>query len=399
MFPPLEKVYNPGEIEPRWAQIWAESDWFHAVAPSARPAWSLVIPPPNVTGSLHLGHMLEHAEIDAIVRWRRMSGDNTLWLPGTDHAGIATQLVVERELAKQGLDRRRLGREAFVEKVWEWKRQSGGTIRRQMVRLGVSCDWSRERFTLDAGLSRAVREVFVSLYEEGLIYRGRYMVNWCPRCQTALSDLEVVHTEREGRLWFIRYPLVEGDEAVLVATTRPETMLGDTAVAVHPDDARYRHLIGRRVRLPLVGREIPVIADAAVDPAFGTGAVKVTPAHDPQDFQIAGRHGLPEVEVIGPDGRMTEAAGRWAGLDRFEARRQVVEALQAQGLLVKSEPHHHAVGVCDRCKTDVEPRLSLQWFCRMKPLAEPAIEVVQRGLIRIVPESQRKIYLDWMENI
>jgi valyl-tRNA synthetase len=393
------KVYTPQQVEQRWAAYWVDQRLFVADPHGTGPVFSIVLPPPNVTGSIHIGHMLEHTQIDILVRWRRMSGYRVLWLPGTDHAGIATQVVVERELARQGLSRQQLGREEFERRVWQWKQLYGSRIREQMIRLGASCDWSRERFTLDPPLYRAVLEAFLRLYRDGLIYRGRYMVNWCPRCQTALSDLEVVHTEREGRLWFIRYPLVEGDQALLVATTRPETMLGDTAVAVHPDDDRYRHLIGRRVRLPLVGREIPVIADTAVDPSFGTGAVKVTPAHDPQDFQIAARHGLPEVEVIGPDGRMTEAAGRWAGLDRFEARRQVVEALEAQGLLVKSEPHHHAVGVCDRCKTDVEPRLSLQWFCRMKPLAEPAIEVVQRGLIRIVPDSQRKIYLDWMENI
>lgn len=393
------KVYTPQQIEPRWAQAWVQQQLFVAQREGPGPVFSIVLPPPNVTGSIHIGHMLEHTQIDILVRWRRMQGYRVLWLPGTDHAGIATQVVVERELARQGLTRQQLGREEFERRVWEWKQLYGSRIREQMIRLGASCDWSRERFTLDPPLYRAVLEAFLRLYREGLIYRGRYMVNWCPRCQTALSDLEVLHQERQGQLWFLRYPFADGAGHLVVATTRPETMLGDTAVAVHPDDARYRSVLGRRVRLPLAEREIPVIADVAIDPAFGTGVLKVTPAHDPNDFQIAQRHQLSEVEVIGPDGRMTAAAGPYAGLDRLEARRRILEALHAQGLLEKSEPHHHAVGVCDRCKTDIEPRLSLQWFCRMKPLAEPAIEVVRRGWIQIIPENQKKIFLDWMENI
>ncbi|HVB99302.1 MAG TPA: valine--tRNA ligase, partial [Candidatus Dormibacteraeota bacterium] len=370
--------------------------------------FSIAIPPPNVTGSIHIGHMLEHTQIDILVRWRRMQGATTLWLPGADHAGIATQVVVERELAKEGLKRKDLGREEFERRVWQWKQTSGGRIREQMIRLGDSCDWTRERFTLDPPLYRAVLEAFLRLYGEGLIYRGRYMVNWCPRCQTALSDLEVVHQERGGKLWHIRYPLAQGaqdaqgargDEYVVVATTRPETLLGDTAVAVHPDDERYRALAGQILRLPLMNREIPIVADEFVDREFGTGAVKVTPAHDPNDFELGRRHHLPEIDVMTDDGRMNENAGAYAGLGRFEARKRIVEDLEKQGLLEKISDHTHAVGVCDRCKTDVEPRISTQWFCRMKPLAEPAIRVVREGLIPVVPENQKKIYLDWMENI
>ncbi|MGH9542378.1 MAG: valine--tRNA ligase [Terriglobales bacterium] len=400
MFLPLEKIYDPSRIEPRWAQRWAESDWFHARTDSERPSWSLVIPPPNVTGSLHLGHMLEHAQIDAVVRWRRMSGDNTLWLPGTDHAGIATQLVVERELAKQGLDRRQLGREAFVAKVWEWKERSGGAIRRAMVRLGDSCDWSRERFTLDAGLSRAVREVFVSLYEEGLIYRGRYLVNWCPRCRTALSDLEVVHEETVGQLYRIRYPFADDPSYGLdVDTTRPETMLGDVAVAVNPGDERYRGAIGRQVRLPLAGRMIPVIADELARPEFGTGAVKVTPAHDANDFAAGERHGLPQIEVIDEGGAMTAAAGAYAGLDRFAARERILADLEAAGLSRGAAEHPMALGRCQRCRTVVEPHLSAQWFVKIAPLADEAVRAVAEGHITFNPDSYRRIYLDWMANI
>ena len=400
MFAALEKVYDPARIEPGWAQRWESADWFHAAASSPRPAWSLVIPPPNVTGALHLGHMLEHTEIDAIVRWRRMCGDNALWLPGTDHAGIATQMVVERELRRLGQDRRQMGREAFVEKVWEWKRHSGGTIRRQMVRLGASCDWSRERFTLDPGLSRAVREVFVTLYEEGLIYRGRYMVNWCPGCQTAISDLEVNHEESVGHLYQIRYPLAgSAGEFITVATTRPETMLGDVAVAVNPRDERYRQMVGRKVRLPLTDREIPVIADELAQPEFGTGAVKVTPAHDPNDFAAGERHGLPQIEVMDAAGRMNDRAYAYAGLDRFEARRRIVADLQAQELLAGVQDHPMAIGHCQRCRSVVEPRVSLQWFVKIAPLATDAIAAVEQGHIAFTPGNYRAIYLDWMANI
>jgi len=395
----IPKAYEPNEIEKRWAQKWVEDELFRADAGAPGPVFSIVIPPPNVTGSIHIGHMLEHTQIDMLVRWHRMRGHNTLWLPGMDHAGIATQVVVERLLAAEGRSRKQLGREEFERRVWEWKAQSGGTIKKQMIRLGASCDWSRERFTLDPPLYRAVLEAFLRLYREGLIYRGRYMVNWCPRCMTALSDLETVHQERQGHLWFIRYPVVGSNESITVATTRPETMLGDTAVAVHPDDERYRHLIGKKVRLPLMEREIPVVGDAMVDREFGTGAVKVTPAHDPNDFELAKRHHLPEVDIMNDDGTLTAAAGAYAGMERFAARKEVVAALTAQGLLDKIVNHTHSVGVCDRCKTVVEPRVSTQWFCKMKPLAEDAIKVVREGLIPVVPENQKTIYLNWMENI
>jgi valyl-tRNA synthetase len=393
------KAYEPQAIERRWAQRWFEERLFTVDAAAPGEVFSIVIPPPNVTGSIHIGHMLEHTQIDILVRWQRMRGRKTLWLPGIDHAGIATQVVVERQLAQQGLKREQLGREEFERRVWEWKAQSGGTIKQQMIRLGDSVDWSRERFTLDPPLYRAVMEAFLRLYREGLIYRGRYIVNWCPRCLTALSDLETVHKEQQGHFWYIRYPVVGANEFVVVATTRPETMLGDTAVAVHPDDERYRHLIGKKVLLPLMNREIPVIADAYVDREFGTGCLKITPAHDPNDFEVGKRHNLPEVDVLRPDAHMSDVAGAYAGLDRYVARKKVVEDLRALGRLEKIENHAHAVGTCDRCKTVVEPRVSEQWFCKMKPLAEDAIRVVRDGLIPIVPENQKLIYLNWMENI
>ncbi|MDW8129834.1 MAG: valine--tRNA ligase, partial [Bryobacterales bacterium] len=396
---PLEKVYEPQRFEPRWADWWVETGIFRASLDAPGPVFSLVIPPPNVTGSLHIGHMLEHTEIDVTIRWRRMCGYNTLWLPGTDHAGIATQMLVERALAEEGLDRRALGREAFEKRVWAWKELYGDTIKRQMIRLGASCDWSRERFTLDPGLSRAVRETFVRLYEKGLIYRGEYMVNWCPRCQTALSDLEVVHDETAGNLWYIRYPVIGSDRYLVVATTRPETMLGDTAVAVNPRDERYRDLQGQRVLLPLMNREIPVIADEVARPDFATGVVKVTPFHDPNDFEAGRRHNLPKIQVIGETGVMTAEAGRYAGLDRFEARRRVVADLEDLGLLEKIEPYQLALGKCQRCKTPVEPLVSIQWFVRTKPLAEPAIRVVEEGRIRFIPENWTKTYFEWMYNI
>ncbi len=400
MFPMhLEKVYEPQRFEPRWAQWWVESRLFECRTDAPGTVFSLVIPPPNVTGSLHMGHMLEHTEIDATIRWRRMLGYKTLWLPGTDHAGIATQMVVERELAKEGLDRRRLGREEFERRVWQWKETYGGTIKRQMIRLGASCDWSRERFTLDPGLSNAVREVFVRLYEKGLIYRGEYMVNWCPRCQTALSDLEVVREDTPGNLWHIRYPVNGLDRYLVVATTRPETMLGDTAVAVNPRDERYLGLHGRTVRLPLMERDIPIIADELADPEFGTGVVKVTPAHDPNDFEAGRRHNLPKIQVIGENGSMTSEAGRYAGLDRFEARRRVVADLEDLGLIEKIEPYQVALGKCQRCKTVLEPLVSTQWFVRTKPLAEPAIRAVEQGRIRFIPETWTKVYFEWMHNI
>ncbi|HWP84785.1 MAG TPA: valine--tRNA ligase, partial [Terriglobia bacterium] len=395
----IAKVYNPSEIEPRWAQEWVEKQIYAADASSHRPMFSIVIPPPNVTGSLHMGHMLEHTQIDIIVRWKRMQGMNTLWLPGTDHAGIATQMVVERQLAEIQLDRRALGREAFEKRVWDWKEKSGNLIKKQMIRLGASCDWSRERFTLDPGLSRAVREVFVSLYEDGLIYRGKYIVNWCPRCQTAISDLEVVHEETQGSLYYIRYPVIGTKEFLIVATTRPETMLGDTAVAVNPDDERYKKFHGRLARLPLMNRDIPIILDELADPTFGTGVVKVTPAHDANDFLAGQRHNLPQIEIMDETGVMTQNAGPYAGLDRFEARRRVLADLEAQQLLVKSEPYQMALGRCQRCRTVVEPRLSTQWFVKVAPLAAKAIAAVEQGRTRFVPENYTKIYFDWMTNL
>ena len=395
----IPKTYEPQKIEQRWAHAWVEQQLFRADPKARGPVFSIVIPPPNVTGSLHIGHMLDHTQIDIVTRWHRMRGFNTLYLPGTDHASISTQRVVVRLLAEQGIDYRKLGREEFEKKVWEWKEHSGGTITRQMVQLGESCDWTRERFTLSPELSRAVYEVFVRLYEEGLIYRGHYMVNWCPVCQTAISDLETVHEEHSGNLWYIRYPVVDSKEHVVVATTRPETMLGDTGVAVHPDDERYAHLVGRKIRLPLMEREIPIVADRYVDREFGTGVVKVTPAHDPNDFEAGRRHNLPEVDVMTGDGHMSPAAGRYAGMERFAARKKVVEDLQAQGLLERVTEHTYALGTCDRCKTVIEPRASTQWFVKMKPLAERAIAVVERGEIEIVPENRRVEYFEWLRNI
>jgi valyl-tRNA synthetase len=393
------KAYDPRLIEPRWAKFWVDEQLFRADPDAPGTVFSIVIPPPNVTGSIHIGHMLEHTQIDALTRWHRMRGFRTLWLPGMDHAGIATQVMVERELSKEHLKREQIGREEFERRVWEWKAQSGGTIKRQMIRLGASCDWSREKFTLDPPLYRAVLEAFLRLYHEGLIYRGRYIVNWCPRCMTALSDLEVVHQERSGHLWHIRYPVVGSAESLIVATTRPETMLGDTAVAVHPDDERYRHLVGKNVMLPLMQREIPIIADAYVDREFGTGAVKVTPAHDPNDFEMGRRHALLQIDVMTGDGKMNTAAGSYAGLDRFDARKRIVEDLTAQGLLERVDDHSLSVGVCDRCKTVVEPRVSEQWFCKMKEMAAEASAAVEQGLIPVVPENQRTVYLNWMANI
>ncbi|HSZ20530.1 MAG TPA: valine--tRNA ligase [Candidatus Acidoferrum sp.] len=395
----IPKAYEPQLIEQKWAKKWADENLFRADVNAPGPVFSIVIPPPNVTGSLHIGHMLDHTEIDILTRWRRMQGYNTLYLPGTDHAGISTQRVVVRQLAAQGINYRDLGREAFERKVWEWKAESGGTITRQMVQLGESCDWTRERFTLSPELSRAVTEVFVRLYEDGLIYRGHYIVNWCPQCRTAISDLETVHEERQGHLWHIRYPIVGTKEYVVVATTRPETMLGDTAVAVHPSDPRYQHLIGKMVLLPLMNREIPIVDDFVVDRDFGTGAVKVTPAHDPNDFEIGRRHNLPEIDVMTDDAKMSAAAGKYAGLDRFEARKRVVADLESAGLLEKVTDHTHAVGACDRCGTIIEPRASTQWFVKMKPLAEPAIAAVERGDVEIVPENRRTEYFEWMRNI
>jgi valyl-tRNA synthetase len=393
-----EKVYDPTRVEGKWYTYWLEKGYFRAEPNSPKEPFSIVIPPPNVTGSLHMGHALNNTLQDILVRFKRMKGYNCLWMPGTDHAGIATQNVVERELAKEGLDRHQLGREEFIRRVWEWKERYGGVIINQLKKLGASCDWSRERFTMDEGLSRAVREVFVHLYEEGLIYRGDYIINWCPRCHTALSDLEVDHQEVPTHLYHLRYPLQKGGD-VLVVTTRPETMMGDTAVAVNPHDKRYKNLIDQHVILPVVARRIPIISDDYVDPAFGSGALKITPAHDPADFEIGQRHRLAIVRVIDGDGRMTTEAGPYAGMDRFQCRERIVEDFQKDGTLVKTEEYHHSVGHCYRCRTMVEPFLSKQWFVRTTPLAEPAIKAVEQGRTRIIPAMWERTYFDWMHNI
>ena len=398
----LPKAYEPGAIETHWADYWKHEKLFHAPTPPAghpHNVFSLLLPPPNVTGRLHMGHMLNQTEMDIIVRWHRMRGDLTLWLPGTDHAGIATQMMVERQLRSEGKSRSDLGREAFIKRVWAWRREYGGAILDQMKRLGASVDWEREYFTMDENLSRAVREVFVRLYEQGLIYRGKYIVNWCPDCGTAISDLEVKHEDVPGKLYEIRYPVIGSKEFITVATTRPETMLGDTAVAVNPKDERYTHLHGKSVMLPLMNREIPIILDELADPEFGTGAVKVTPAHDPNDFQSGLRHGLPQIDVMDEHAHMNRNAGPYAGLDRFEARKRVLADLEAQGLLVAVKDYPIALGKCDRSGTLVEPRLSEQWFVKVEPLAKRAIEVVERGYIRFTPENYKQIYLNWMYNI
>jgi len=393
----LSPQYAPAEVEGRRYRIWEERGYFTADASSASPAFSNVIPPPNVTGSLHIGHALDHTLIDALIRRRRMQGYNTLWLPGMDHAGIATQNVVERELAKEGLSRHDLGREAFVERVWQWKATSGGAILGQMRRLGDSVDWSRERFTMDAGLSRAVQTIFKRLFGDGLIYRAQRIINWCPRCLTALSDIEVDHTDDEGELVTVRYG--DGADSVKVATTRVETMLGDTAVAVHPDDPRYSRLVGTEVELPLSGRRIPVVADPHVDPAFGTGAVKVTPAHDPDDFEIGRRHDLPSVTIMDERGVIT-APGPFQGLDRFEARPAILAALREDGrVAAEQRPYVHAVGHCQRCGTTVEPRLSLQWFVKVGPLAKAAGDAVRDGRVRIHPQQMAARYFDWVDDM
>lgn len=395
----LATSYDPHQVEEKWYRFWTERNYFRADEHSNRRAYCIVIPPPNVTGVLHIGHALNNTLQDILIRFKRMEGYNVLWMPGTDHAGIATQNVVERQLMEEGLDRHTLGRDRFIERVWRWKEQSGGTIINQLKKLGASCDWSRERFTMDEGLSEAVREVFIRLYQEGLIYRSQYMINWCPRCQTALSDLEVEHHEISGRLYYLRYPFKEGDGFVVVATTRPETMLGDTAVAVHPEDDRYQRDIGRRLVLPVLGREIPLIGDPYVDQEFGTGCLKITPAHDVNDFEIGLKHGLEQIKVIDEEGRMNEQAGPYRGMDRFDCRQKIVEDFKRDGVLIKTEEYPHKVGHCYRCKTIIEPNLSLQWFVRTKPLAETAIEAVRTGRTRIIPEQWEKIYYEWMENI
>ncbi len=395
----ITKAYEPLEVEKKWYARWEEKGYFQACADSGQPAYCIVMPPPNVTGKLHMGHALNITLQDIVIRWQRMKGLNILWVPGTDHAGIATQNVVERHLAEKGIRRTDLGRERFEQTVWEWKETAESNILKQIRKLGCSCDWSRRRFTLDEGLSRAVREVFVRLYEEGLIYRGEYLVNWCPRCSTAISDLEVNYQPTQGKLWYLKYHLKGSDEFVVVATTRPETMLGDTAVAVHPEDERYRHLWGYTVILPLMNREIPLVSDHFVEKEFGTGVVKVTPGHDPSDFEASRRHQLPVIKVIGDDATMTDQAGDYAGLNRFEARQKVVADLQKQGLLLKVEEHSHNIGHCQRCDEVIEPLVSTQWFVKVKPLAEVAIRAVEQKRTVFVPDSYQRIYFEWMHNI
>lgn len=395
----IPKVYDPKMFEKKWYAYWEENRLFHAEAEMEKTPYSIVIPPPNVTGQLHMGHAMDNTLQDILIRWRRMQGYNTLWMPGCDHAGIATQAKVEESLREEGLTRYNLGREKFLERVWAWKEKFGNRIMSQLRSLGSSCDWERERFTMDEGCSRAVREVFVSLYEEGLIYQGTRITNWCPRCHTALSDIEVEHETEAGHLWHLRYKFADSEDYVEIATTRPETMFGDTGVAVHPEDARYRGMVGQTLILPIVNRPIPLFADEYVDPTFGTGAVKVTPAHDPNDFDMGERHGLAQIKVIENDGTMGEGAGHYAGMDRYECRKALVKELAALGVLVKTEEHEHAVGHCSRCHTTVEPLVSKQWFVKMESLAKPAIDVVRDGRVRFVPERFTKIYENWLENI
>jgi valyl-tRNA synthetase len=395
----LDKSYEPAAVEERWYRYWEEKGLFKADPDSDAAHYSIVIPPPNVTGDLHMGHAFNNTIQDILCRYARMTGKAVLWMPGMDHAGIATQNVVERQLAEEGLTRHDLGREKFIERVWEWRREKGGKILNQLKRLGASCDWDRERFTMDEGLSKAVREVFVSLYEKGLVYQGDYIINWCPRCHTALSDLESEHEDVAGGLWYIHYPFKNGQGHLTVATTRPETMLGDTAVAINPDDPRFADLPDDTVILPLVGRELPIIKDKYVSTEFGTGALKVTPAHDPNDFMLAQKHDLEAIRVMDDDGRINELGGKYNGLDRFEAREKVVEDLKAQGLLENHEEHSHSVGHCYRCHTMVEPILSKQWFVKVGPLAEKALDAVKTGNTRIVPEQWNKTYDEWMTNI
>jgi len=395
----LAKTYNPGEVEDRIYEFWLQGGYFHAEPDSKKKPYTIVIPPPNITGQLHLGHAMDETLQDILIRWRRMQGYSALWVPGTDHASIATEAKIVEAMRKEGLTKQDIGREAFLKRAWAWKDKFGGRIDQQLRKLGVSCDWERERFTLDEGCSKAVREVFVRLYEKGLIYRGKRIINWCPHCKTTISDAEVEFEEKDGSFWHVRYPFKDGSGYLELATTRPETMLGDTAVAVHPDDERYKDIVGKTLILPLVGREIPVVADEYVERDFGTGVVKITPAHDPNDFEVGLRHNLEVINVMDDSGNMNENAGKYAGMPALEARKKIVEELEKQGFLIKVEPIKHNVGSCYRCGTIVEPKVSKQWFVKMKPLAEPAIEEVKKGKVKFVPERFEKIYYHWMENI
>lgn len=395
----LSKTYSPTEIEDKWYKIWEEKGYFNAQHNSEKPGYSIAIPPPNVTGILHMGHMLNNAIQDAIIRYKRMSGFETLWIPGMDHAGIATQNKVERMLKEEGTSKEEIGYDEFLRRTWEWKEKHGGLITKQLRKLGVSLDWDRERFTMDEGLSRAVKEVFIKLYNDGLIYRGEYIVNWCPHDKTALADDEVNHIDKKGKIWEIKYRIKDTDDYVIIATTRPETMLGDTGVAVNPNDDRYKHLIGKKVILPLMNREIPVVADEYVDMEFGTGVVKMTPSHDPNDFEVAKRTGLEFINIFTEDAHVNSNGGKYEGLERFVARKAILADLEAEGLLVGTKEHNHAVGHCYRCDSIIEPRVSTQWFVKMEPLAKRALEVVKNGQIQITPKRWEKVYYNWLENI
>ena len=395
----LAKAYEPQEVEGRIYDFWMQGGYFHAEVDPKKKPYTIVIPPPNITGQLHMGHAWDETLQDILIRWKRMQGYSALWLPGTDHASIATEAKIVEAMREEGLSKEDLGREAFLERAWAWKDKFGGRILEQLKLLGSSCDWDRLRFTMDEGCSKAVRHVFVKLYEEGLIYRGERIINWCPHCKTAISDAEVIFEEQQGSFWHLRYPLADGSGYIQLATTRPETMLGDTAVAVHPEDERYKHLVGKNVILPLVNKEIPIVADEYVEMDFGTGVVKITPAHDPNDFEVGRRHNLPVINVMNEAGSINENGGKYAGLSGMEARKQIVKDLEEGGYLIKVEPLKHNVGTCQRCHTVVEPRVSTQWFVKMEPLAKPAIDVVKDGTIRFIPERLEKTYYNWMENI
>lgn len=395
----LEKTYNPKEIEPKLYEKWCENKYFHAEVDRSKKPFTTVMPPPNITGKLHMGHAFDNTLQDILIRYKRMQGYNALWIPGTDHAAIATEVKVTERLKAEGIDKKELGREKFLERTWQWKDEYAGTIEGQLKKLGVSCDWDRERFTMDEGCSKAVEEVFIKLYEEGYIYKGSRIVNWCPVCKTALSDAEVDHEEQAGHFWHIKYPIVGTDRFLEIATTRPETMLGDTAIAVHPDDERYKDIVGKNVLLPLVNREIPIVADYYVDKEFGTGAVKITPAHDPNDFEVGKRHNLPEINIMNDDATINELGGKYAGMERYEARKAIVSDLEEQGFLVKVEDHSHNVGTHERCGTTVEPLVKQQWFVRMEELAKPAIEAISNGDLKLIPERMNKTYMNWLSNI
>lgn len=395
----LEKTYNPKEIEPKLYEKWCENKYFHAEVDRSKKPFTIVMPPPNITGKLHMGHALDNTLQDILIRYKRMQGYNALWIPGTDHAAISTEVKVTNQLKEEGIDKKELGREGFLKRTWEWKEEYGGTITEQLKKLGTSCDWDRERFTMDEGCSKAVEEVFIKLYEEGYIYKGSRIINWCPVCKTSLSDAEVEHEEQAGHFWHIKYPIVGTDRFLEIATTRPETMLGDTAIAVHPDDDRYKDIVGKKALLPLVNKEIPIVADYYVDKEFGTGAVKITPAHDPNDFEVGKRHNLPEINIMNDDATINELGGKYAGMDRYEARKAIVADLEKEGYLVKVVDHTHSVGTHDRCHTTVEPLIKQQWFVKMEELAKPAINALKTGELKFVPERFNKIYLHWLENI